>query len=60
MSIKTINQLDDATLPILKTDKILVSRDGLSVTKTTVGDIIGNSVVYVGNSSSDLKNALLS
>lgn len=60
MAIKTINQLDDATIPISKTDKILVSRDGINVTKTTVGDIVGNSVIYVGNSSIDLKNALLS
>lgn len=39
MTTKTVNQLDDSSLPILGTDKMLVSRDGINVTKTDISNL---------------------
>lgn len=58
MAIKTINDLDDASLPILGTDKIIISRDGLNVTKTDLNNLqslsgIWLSKFYTSSSTTD-------
>ena len=39
MANKTVNQLNSLPLPIIDSDKILVSRDGLIVSQSTIGDL---------------------
>lgn len=39
MALKTINELPNSPLPLLGTDSIIVSRDGINVSKSTVGDL---------------------
>lgn len=39
MANKTINQLTDASVPILTSDKMIVSRDGTTLTKSNIGDL---------------------
>lgn len=39
MAIKTINDLNSAPIPLLGTDKILVSRDGLNVNKIDISNL---------------------
>lgn len=39
MANKRVGELGDVSLPILGTDKILVSRDGINITKATIGDL---------------------